>query len=474
MTFKFQMFLICFSLYLFLVPDLIAGTDGNSKKVGTVKNSIHKPAAVELIADESNLKQSMDGIGANTYAFPFAGSSGWKWESVKYIFDEIDIPYIRLASWFSSWETENDNSNPDDLDLQSEVFDPDLIIRNHDMKFAKFMQERDIELMLGIWGAADWLTALNEDGKKIIPPEKYDELGESIAAYLKFMRQNGVDFDLTEVQNEPDINAAVRYADARHLQQAAVELIRQLDKHGLEKVMIHGPNLHSPSNCAEWGSVFFDNPTVKKHSMAVSYHTWWSDDPAQYKAIKEFAAEEKMPVWATEVGYCALKKGCTLNGKQHYLRPETWETAWDYAMSYYRAIDWSGASRVYHWALLGHNAIVGKNGEKLPSYYIFKQFANYIPPGSVYTGSSAEDENILSMLFKLPDNTFSAIIINKAEKEKQIVLKPKTGAKKYKASEIVTSVENSYERHIDAENDNAGHLVFAVPGKSITSLKFEK
>lgn len=464
--------LFILALSLIAITHFVSAKTGNSffKEIQTGKTEQSSP--IEIIVDKSKKLQTMDGIGANSYSFPFANNSGWDWDKVKFVFDEIDVQYIRLAPWFSSWESSNDNDDPNILDLNSEGFDPKNVIKDHDLGYLNFLNDRGIEVMLGIWDAADWMTAKNEKNQTIIPKENYDELGESIAAYLKYMQQNGINIKLTEVQNEPAINAAIRYPYAEHLQRAALQVIDQLNKNGLKDVMLHGPNMHSPENVEEWGSVFFSNPIVKNRNAAVSYHTWWSANYDQYKAIKNFAAKENLPVWATEVGYCALARGCFLEGKQHYLRPETWVTAWDYAMSYYRAIDWSRATRVYHWSLLGHDAIIAQNGEKLPSYYIFKQFANYIPSNAIYLDSHVDDSNVLPMVFLLPDNTFSAIIINKDTGEKQVILKSVNQSKKYLATKIVTSAENNYESEIKPNKLKSG-LKLILPPESVTSVKFK-
>jgi hypothetical protein len=195
-------------------------------------------------------------------------------------------------------------------------------------------------------------------------------------------------------------------------------------------------------------------------------------NPQEYIDIAEYANEVDKPVWATEVGFCALKEGCNLLGEQHYLRPETWGTAWDYATSYYRAINYSKASRVYHWSLLGHDAIVGKNGEKFPSFYIFKQFANYIPRGAKLIKSSTGDSDLLPLVFQLADGSYSAIIINKSKtNEKRI--KIKAGDQLFESSEMVTNQENDYGKTI-APNLTDNTVDFMLPSRSITSIRFMK
>ncbi|MFW5760168.1 MAG: hypothetical protein ACOCXH_04205 [Cyclobacteriaceae bacterium] len=455
--------------FMFLFPLVLIFSCGSEDNNVSEDSENDLPIANVITINENISYQTMDGIGANCYAFPFADAANWSWDDVKYVFEEIDLQYIRLASWFSHWESENDNNDPNTLNLNSEAFDPLNIIKDHDLGFARFLQSRNIEIMLGIWGPASWLA--NGD-PKMIAEEDYDELGESIASYLLYMKQNGVTFAMTEVQNEPTITAQVKYPGGTALTKAAVEVIAQLNKYGFNDVMLHGPNLHSPSNTISWAQPMMANETVKDRIKAISYHTWWVANPQEYIDIANYAAEAGKPVWATEVGFCALKEGCNLSGEQHYLRPETWSTAWDYANSYYRAIIHSKASRVYHWSLLGHDAIVGKNGEKLPSYYIFKQFANFIPPQSQVIEASANDTDVLPMIFKLADGSFSGVIINKSKTEaKRIQIK--AGNQVFTAEEVVNNKENEYDQLLDPIlQDNT--LDYTLPARSITSIRFSK
>jgi hypothetical protein len=53
----------------------------------------------DITVNAENIFQKMDGIGANAYAFPYANDVNWSWNSVKFVFDELDLRYIRLASW---------------------------------------------------------------------------------------------------------------------------------------------------------------------------------------------------------------------------------------------------------------------------------------------------------------------------------------------------------------------------------------
>ena len=70
------------------------------------------PSVTVVRVDPTQGYQTMDGIGACTYTFPYANDLGWDWEAVKFVFDELDLAYLRLAPWLGWWETANDNEDP--------------------------------------------------------------------------------------------------------------------------------------------------------------------------------------------------------------------------------------------------------------------------------------------------------------------------------------------------------------------------
>jgi len=425
--------------------------------------------------------QTMDGIGACSYAFPYANVAGWNWNQTKFVFDSLDIQYIRLASWFD-WEMTNDNNDPKKMAKLDAFKTPESATSNHDVPFAKFLTERDIEVSLGIWAPADWI-APKVEGKKYrrIDPDMYAEFGETISAYVKNMEANGVPLPYVQVQNEPSWGVQVLFGDRQtpeapegptDLANCAAVLAEQLSLFGFEEVKLYGPDNHQPNHAAFWSDVWLQNPTVKARTAGISYHTWWSDDFEHYDAIRKVGEEHEVPVWATEVGYCALVDGCFNNS--HFLKPETWETAWDYAMSHYRAIAWSHASRTYQWSLLGHNGCVGKKGEIFPSFYILKHFANFIPPESVFLDSKPPADNVYCMPFQLEDGQYSAVIINDSPQYKKLQISLSEGEALH-IQEVMGTTQHAYGKTLKTyTSEGQTSTITVLPPESIVSVRMSK
>lgn len=419
------------------------------------------PAADEIRVNETKRFQTMDGIGAASYAFPYANDIGWTWSSAAFVFDELQLRYIRLAPWFGFWEQNNDNSDPSSIEWSA--LGTNGITANHDVAYSQFLTRKNVEMMLGVWDVADWLAG---DSPRAVAPSMYPELGESIASYLVNLQNKGVPQKFVEVQNEPDITAAIQYPSPQALRDAALAVVDQLDRNGLTGVKLHGPNLASPNNVADWAAVWLADSKLKARTAAISYHTWWVDSFGEYDAIRQIADSNGLPVWATEVGYCALTTGCF--GGTHFLRPETWGTAWDYAMSHYRAIAWSHASRTYHWTVLGHDAVVSTGGQRYPSFYVLKQFANYIPPGAVFVDGASGDAGVLVLAFVWQTGEVSAVLLNTGSAPKTMRLTSVRGDA-WSRPTGATTADGSFE--IPPQVGGSGPWRVTLPAQSVTSLK---
>lgn len=417
------------------------------------------PTVATLRVDPATTYQTMDGIGAASYAFPYANDVEWDWDAVKFVFDELDIAYVRLAPWLGWWETANDNDDPYTINWEGfgTVHD---IINQHDVPFAQYLHARGIEVGFGVWdfgGVSKWCETCEDwlaSGRpRQIPPEQYPEVGESIAAYILNMQANDVPIAFTEVQNEPDIEAGIKYPSPEALRDAGREVVAMLDHFGLDDVVLHAPNLHSPRNNARWIEAWFEDEVLRERTVAVSYHTWWSTDIKNYTEIWEAAQRYGKPVWATEVGYMESPSS---------IRPDTWKTSWAYARSFYRAIAWSHASRVYLWTILGNDAAVGKQGTRYPMFYIFKHYTNYVPAGAVLVESQADDSYLPSMAFRRPEGDYTLIVLNEGRVARPTMLVGLDA----RIETAVCTTEEAYEMPLTPDAKG----VLTLPPRSISSI----
>ncbi len=421
--------------------------------------------ADEIRINETVRFQTMDGVGANAWPFAFGSDIGWRWENVQFVFDEVDIHYVRMASWFRFWEENNDDNSPTTVNWNGFGNRSGTIPFAHDIPFARWMAARNIEVSLGVWDTSDWLAS---GSPRRVQPAMYPELGESIATYVLNLQNNGVPQVLVEVQNEPTIEASIQYTP-QTLRDAALAVLDQLDRQGLNQVMLHGPNVHAPGPAPEWAEVWFSNQRLRDRTAALSFHSWWSDSFAEFDAIREVAERYNKPVWVTETGYCALPSGC-FNGT-HFLLPETWGTAWDYATSSYRGVAWSRATRLFHWSLIGNDGAVSPTGIRFPSLSVLKHFANYIQPGAQYLDSDSGDDGVWVLPFAENSGSVAVVLLNTNNQQRVMKLTSVRGTR-WAASEVLTSREGATERPGVATGPNGqGQVELTLPPQSVTSLR---
>ncbi len=413
------------------------------------------PDRYQVVVDPARTYQTMDGIGANSWALAFGGSGDWNWNAVRPVFEELDLHYIRMCPWLGWWETTNDNADPWSTDW-SAFGKPNNFARWWEVPFGQYLTGRGIDMDLWVGGFADWV----KDGQTYYPAHMDAEAGEYLASYVKNLVNNGVPQPVTEMMNEPDIGQ--KYSSAYRLRDAAKVLLAQLDRFGLTDTMLQGPGNHRPAGTAEWARVWLADPQLRARTQAVSYHTWWDAGRAPYEAIRQVAADYDLPVWATEVGYIAVN-----------IHPDSWTQALEFAQSHFRAIAWSDATRSYHWSVLGHDSAIGPNGERTATFYTLKHIANFIPPGAVRVEAAGNfDTGLQPMAFQLPDGRYSLVVINSISRDMPLDLFA-IGGSSYRAVQAVTSRSGHYEQPLDSTGTGDQLMTLTLPARSVTSFILE-
>ncbi|MEM9072181.1 MAG: hypothetical protein AAGE52_26985 [Myxococcota bacterium] len=351
-----------------LLGALLACGEACGETDARTPRDVHGETALQIEIGTERF-QRIDGFGVNSWTFPRGDDLGWCWRCVEDIHDDLRIDYARIAPWFEWWETINDDDDPA---TRGEFATDRDFFHERDLPYAEYLADRNVELTFGVWGFGEWLS---QEGW--IPPARYPEMAESITAYVEAMAREGVRFSVLEVQNEPAIRASTEYRSPEDLRDAARALLRALDDAGFSDVNLHGPNADRPGTTEAWARVWLADETLRDRTAAVSFHTWWDEDEATFRAIAELAAHHDKPVWATETGVCPYVHGCEDGGT---LRPDEWSSVMDHAQSYVRALAWANATRVYHWALLGNDGALAPTGERLAMVRLIESVSRTLRP----------------------------------------------------------------------------------------------
>jgi hypothetical protein len=429
--------------------------------------------------------QTMDGIGAAL------GTSFWTLgqSTVTSVLNDIDLHYFRLATeGYGSFGYYIMGFDTTAQGTEGGTLPGNPFITSRDVPLVGFLGGRNITATMGIWDVPAWVTSNVTAGLPVNAPN----LGTFLATYYSYIQAQdqaagGTSaYSVVEVQNEPNGTAALNYPTPADLVTAAKAVITGLDANpATTGMMLHGPNLNSPNNVGTmngtpgWADTWCADSTLLARTEAISYHTWWVDTEPAYDAIWASAQKCGKPVWATEIGFCAVNgnPGCVVNGVVHPFDMSSYLTAFDGASSMYRAIAWSHATRTYYWELYGWNsALVSTTPDASgsfctssnPNYCALKQFANFIPPGAVYLGSKSSDSAILTLAFKLPDGNYSLILLNNDTNSQTVMLSVEGSAAASISQFIQTEDQSGNGSWYQMMTPN--DMIVTLPVQSISSL----
>ena len=404
--------------------------------------------------------QTMEGIGAAaniTMLHDLGPASGLN--QLDGIMDDLQLAYFRLAPInydFNGWE------NPQGT-YPGKQGGSDFV--NYYVPLVQYLHGRGISVTTGIWDVAAWVASGGT-------PSNPASLGQYLSSYTQWMGQQNAAMELVEIMNEPDnpqSNSNVnKYGNPSQLVSSAIATIGSLDGLGMSTMNLVGPETSMPSQTVSWVTPWCANSTLLQRTAAITYHTWWDDqttpDVGVFTDIWNAARSCGKPVWATEVGYCAYNPVCPAG---HHFQQDTWSTAWDDALAFYKALGFSHVSRAYYWMLYGWDGavyvnpssptmIAGSdggslastnhvNGERLPTYYILKHFSAFIPKGSVFIGSRTGNANVLALAFSRLDGKFSLILINKGASSATLTVNV-NGKSAASVTKMFTSTDGNYYR----------------------------
>ena len=417
------------------------------------------PQPSSIVADPALPRQTMDAFGVHAWDFPFVGGDGWNWRAAQGAFEEVDIGHVRLITLFFAWEPDNDNDDP--LTPEWTAFDPTSSIEAEAVAFAGWLADRGYSVSVEKVTFPDWLTP---DGGSI-PESMAAEFAES-AATLSFNLEQaeGVAVDWIDVWNIDYAGSSPFSDQAAHLT-AARDLLVVGEKLGLQAPLI-GPN--APVSRPDWISTWFADATLADATPAIAVRGSGSYLAEDYVAVGQAALDLGLPVWATDNWYCTEDHGCD---EVPAFDATTWHTAWAQAQSNYRLIADARASRVYHGALLGVlSSIDPATGAARPPFHVLKHFANYVPAGSILLTTVVDDPDVLALVFDLPGDGFSAVVLNVGEAPSTLRLAVDDTPPR-PAADAVQSAEDAYFQAVTFAAGPDGWPELTLPPQSLTSLR---
>lgn len=252
-----------------------------------------------LTLDRARTRYKFQGFGGN-YCFNIESPV------TQYTLDNLKVAWGRTEMSLSFWEPENDNDLPAvqnwDYFKQRVAAYPRLAM---EMKLGRQLQDKGIPYIASIWAIPEWIYTDPGPGpqrrsRRVIAPEKMDELVESITSYLTYAkREYGAEPDMFSF-NEANIGIDVLLTPEEHR-----DMIKRLgaafDKAGLKTRLLLG-DATGPQNTHLWALAAAADPEAMRFVKAIGFHSWGGGTPEQYKAWGDLAEWLQLPLLVTELG----------------------------------------------------------------------------------------------------------------------------------------------------------------------------
>jgi len=248
---------------------------------------------IKLTLDAAKPGRTWDGIGGN---FRLQGPGDLP--IIQYNLENLRVAWGRVAMPLILWHPH-------------EATDPIVVAKagalNHDvrqaMEMARTLAQRKIPFIISAWHAPDWALGAPQGPGGLrgrpIRPEKLAALGRSIAAYLKYLKDEfGAEAE-TFSFNESDLGIDVRQTAQEHAQ-----MIKTFGPifagAGLKTKLLLGDT--SDATPLDFIKAAMNDPEAVKYIGAVSFHSWRGGTDEQLAFWGQAADSLKVPVLIAEGG----------------------------------------------------------------------------------------------------------------------------------------------------------------------------
>ena len=317
----------------------------------------------------------------------------------------------------------------------------------------------DVKILASPWTApAAWKTNNSRvDGGKL-KTDYYDDYANHLNSYVQYMKNQGVQIDVTSVQNEPDW-----HPDYDSMDWSGTELRNFVRDQGAKvqntKLMVaEAVNLN-------YG---LTDPTLNDAGARgnigyIGGHLYGTEDSGRLKQYP-LAAQYDKPVWMTEWNlHAADGSGSNIWGDP--ANQAVWnETLDDIMRTVHKAMEsnwsayiWWYGKRYYSFIGDGEPAFGTTAGAPLKRGYAFSQFSKYVRPGyqRVAVAKSAKASPLEVTAYQGGGKT-TLVILNRS-----------TGAVNNAVIQVPQNVTKA-EYHLTSQNANAADQPISVNGGQVT------
>ena len=416
---------------------------------------IEHPVRLQVYPDDH--RQTISGFGG-AYVFRFSKTmdKGLTDQVAEITYDTFAPTHMRFEIPLDLWESTNDNDDPLHID-----FDGFTINERMEATFDYMLRGQADGALIhaSVWNAPDWMVENPETSRhRIVPAENYDELVESLLAYLLYARdERGINIDTVSF-NEPDIGVFVEYTPDE-----LVDIMLRSASRFEEADLSTRWALAETSNMAnalENARAMWENQSVHPYVQAWAYHSWDAAGEGTLRENSEWAESVGLQTWITEVGY----------DPQLYFTPEefeTWDNALQLAAVYSKLYKASGMNVPFYWEMIDDYRLLSADGSRyFPAFTFLRLLRETLPVGSIITESGPDIVGVHYFAVVLPDDGMTLMIVN--------ISPQSTGV------EVEGMLQGQYAHYRLSETEELAHIGafliaddnprFFLPGESITFI----
>jgi O-glycosyl hydrolase len=260
---------------------------------------------IEFVAPEDG-QPAVITIEPGRAQFPFEGFGGnycFELDSAVTAFNRQTLrsAWVRMEMSLYMWEPENDNKDASTINWiafeKNDIAESPL---RRELTLMRDFEQDGSRLCLSIWHLPAWMYAGPRKPlwtlKRRLKPDMWDEVAESLGAFLLYAKHKyDVEPELISF-NEPDLGVYT-YLDLAEHREALMRLGSHLRDLKLSTKILIGDT--GSARTIEYAEGHDDR--VLAHAGALAFHTWKSDvdDYAKWRAL---ATRLKLPLYVTEAG----------------------------------------------------------------------------------------------------------------------------------------------------------------------------
>ena len=315
-------------------------------------------------------------------------------------------------------------TDKDDADLNSFSLDRDEKYLIPMIKKAQLISKHKIKLMLSPWSPPAFMkTNGQKNGGGKLKPEYRDRWAKYISRYIQEYRKNGIEITSVSVQNEP--KAIQTWDSCVFTAQEEGEFVSEflapvLKNDGLGDIEIVIWD-HNKERAYERARDTLAVGNCREVVSGIGFH-WYSGDHFEaLEILRKFYPEKQLIFTESCVEYSRFEGVDQLKNAQMYAH----DIIGNLNGGMNAFIDWNlvldekgGPNHVGNFCDAPIMCDTQNNTyEKKLSYTYIGHFSKYILPGAIRLGHSKFTEKIEVTAFKNIDGSFTAVVLNRTEKD---------------------------------------------------------